>query len=178
MKRIEKAQTSHPRGRRITGRARQDHVDDPYLLEWKPRGPAVCRDCGAAFRDGRWQWISSVPATAEPELCPACRRVRDSFPAGIVTLSGSFVTEHKSDILNVTRHQEELENKEHPLNRIMGIREDGDSIEITTTDIHLPRRIGEALHRAYHGDLDYHYEAEKYFLRVRWSCDDAGTRSS
>jgi hypothetical protein len=39
---------------------------------------------------------------------------------------------------------------------------------ITTTDIHLPRRIGEALHRAYEGDLDFHYEEEAYSIRVTW----------
>jgi hypothetical protein len=42
---------------------------------------------------------------------------------------------------------------------------------ITTTDIHVPRRIGEALKNAYHGTLDYHFEPEEYRLRVRWTRD-------
>lgn len=176
MKRIERAQTSHPRGRRITGRAQQDHVDDPYHQQWKPRGPAVCPDCGAVFQEGRWQWMSA-PTDSEHELCPACRRIKDNYPAGIVTLAGSFLKEHQDEILHLARHQEELENSEHPLNRIMNIREEAGGLEITTTDIHLPRRIGEAIHRAYHGDLDYHYEAEKYFLRVRWSRDAGDAQS-
>jgi hypothetical protein len=36
----------------------------------------------------------------------------------------------------------------------MQIEEQVDGILITTTDIHLPRRIGEALHRAYQGEIE------------------------
>ena len=36
----------------------------------------------------------------------------------------------------------------------MGIEEKPGSIVIKTTDIHLPRAIGEALHHAYKGSLD------------------------
>lgn len=39
---------------------------------------------------------------------------------------------------------------------------------ITTTDIHLPRRIGEAVKRAYHGNLKEHFEEDGYFVRVDW----------
>jgi len=40
---------------------------------------------------------------------------------------------------------------------------------ITTTDVHLPRRIGEAVHRAYRGDLDVKYSPDEYTVRVNWS---------
>jgi hypothetical protein len=36
---------------------------------------------------------------------------------------------------------------------------------------HLPRRIGEALRHAYHGELEFHHAQEAYFIRVRWSRD-------
>jgi RecG-like helicase len=64
-----------------------------------------------------------------------------------------------------------LEKAEHPLHRIMDIQETNDGFVVTTTDIHLPRRIGEALHRAYHGTLDFHYDDEAYLLRVNWTRD-------
>ena len=83
-------------------------------------------------------------------------------------LSGSFLAKHRREILGLARRQEELEKGEHPLNRIMRIAtEDGDMV-ITTTDIHLPQRIGEALHSAYKGELDFHYEEESYTIRVSW----------
>jgi hypothetical protein len=43
-----------------------------------------------------------------------------------------------------------------------------DTLVIETTDIHLPRTIGEALHRAYQGELEYHYNEEEYYLGVSW----------
>jgi hypothetical protein len=39
---------------------------------------------------------------------------------------------------------------------------------VTTTDIHLARGMGEALHRAYQGELEYHYNPEQNLLRVIW----------
>ena len=35
------------------------------------------------------------------------------------------------------------EKREHPLNRIMAIEREGDALVVKTTDIHLPRRIGD-----------------------------------
>ena len=40
---------------------------------------------------------------------------------------------------------------------------------ITTTDIHLARDIGEAVHAAYNGELQYHYNKEENLMRVLWT---------
>jgi hypothetical protein len=79
-----------------------------------------------------------------------------------------YLQEHKTDIINLVHNEEAAEKAEHPLHRIMAVEEQADQIVITTTDIHLPRRIGEAVHRAHHGDLDFHYEEEGIPLRVYW----------
>jgi uncharacterized protein (UPF0248 family) len=84
---------------------------------------------------------------------------------------GDFATSHKDEIIHLARHQEEQEKAEHPLHRIMEIEERDGAIVVRTTDIHLPRRIGEALRHAYHGELEFHYAQEAYFIRVRWSRD-------
>ncbi len=39
---------------------------------------------------------------------------------------------------------------------------------MTATVIHLQRLIGEALDDAYEGELDFHYDAEGHFIRVKW----------
>jgi len=95
--------------------------------------------------------------------------MKDRYAAGLVTLTGRFVAQHKAEILNQVRHIEQSEMADHPLHRIMKIKERPDSIEISTTDIHLPRRLGEALHRAHKGKLFLHYCDETCFVRVNWT---------
>jgi NMD protein affecting ribosome stability and mRNA decay len=157
-----------PRDRRIGGHAQQDHILDPHQGKKKLHEGTVCPQCGAVFHDGRWQWRAKGEGAVE-ELCAACRRINDRFPAGILTLRGPFAAEHKQEMLRLARHQEEVEKKEHPLNRIISVEEDAEGITINTTDIHLPRRIGETIKRAFHGELSAHFEQDGYFVRVNWT---------
>lgn len=163
------SQTAHrePSGRRIFGRAQQDQFQDPYQLRHKPDGEMVCTGCGAVYRDGRWQW-GHAPERAAQGRCPACRRTKDALPAGIVRLHGAGALARHDEIIGLVRHEEAAEKAEHPLNRIIAIKADGDDIEIQTTDIHLPRRLGEAVKRAFHGKLDLHFDEAGYFVRVDW----------
>jgi hypothetical protein len=153
--------------RRIAGHAQQDHILDPYQRQQKLHEGTRCPQCSAFYQDGRWQWSAMAGASHE-ELCPACRRIHDEFPAGIVRLRGAFARAHREELIRLARHQEEAEKAEHPLNRIMSVEDDPESTVINTTDIHLPRRIGEALERAFHGALDFHYDENGYFVRVTW----------
>lgn len=148
----------------------RERIHDPYMTRLKLTDPAVCPQCGAVYEGDRWHW-GRRPANADEQLCPACRRINDEYPAGEVVLGGGWLAEHKEEILNLARRQEELEKSEHALHRIMAIRDDDGQVVITTTDIHLPRRIGEALHRAYKGSFDFKYDEEGYFIRVRWERD-------
>ena len=147
----------------------REHVHDPYKTRLKLSEPAVCPDCGAVFHQGRWQWVEITPTDAHEELCQACHRTKDKYPAGTLTLSGGFIKGHKDEILHLVLNQEELEKGAHPLHRIMGIEQEPGQIVVSTTDIHLPRRIGEAVRKAYQGALDFSYEEEAYFLRVNWT---------
>jgi hypothetical protein len=146
----------------------RERIHDPYKTRLKLPEPTVCPQCGAVFHEGRWRW-GTRPDGANEELCQACHRINDGYPAGEVELKGAFLSTHKPEILGSIRHQEEQEKGEHPLHRIMNIAESDDEIRITTTDIHLPRRIGQALYNAYTGELDFHYDDERYFIRVHWS---------
>jgi hypothetical protein len=155
------------RGRRTLGHAQDDHILDPYQRQRKLHEPTWCPQCTAVYQQGRWHWAQK-PADAHETLCPACQRIHDQLPAGVVTLSGVFALDHKDEIIGLARHQEEAEKREHPLNRIMAIEEHDGAIVIKTTDIHLPRRIGAAQKRAFHGQLDVHFDENGYFARVDW----------
>ena len=161
-----------PRGRRTAGHAQLDHLIDPYKARHKLPEPTRCPQCGAVFHEGKWRWMARPPAPAHEELCAACRRINDDYAAGVVTLKGPVVREQKAELLQLVRRQEKAEKEEHPLNRIMRVEEGGpDTLRITTTDIHLPRRIGEAIRHAFHGDLELHYDEDRYFVRVDWHRD-------
>lgn len=149
----------------------REEVHDPYRARLKLAEPSVCPQCGAVFQKGRWAW-TSPPSGAQEAHCQACRRINDGYPAGEVTLSGSFLRQHRREIMNLARNQEEQEKSERPLHRIMAIEDGQDVVLIKTTDIHLPRRIGQAVHNAYEGDLDYRYNEDSYFIRVNWRRDD------
>jgi hypothetical protein len=157
-------------GPRRAGRAQSPTVTDPYKRAKKLHEPTVCPQCGAVYHAGRWQWAAR-PEGAHEELCQACHRINDDFPAGVVRISGDFLRLHRDEILHVIRRQEELEKPEHPFNRIMKISDELDWLLVSTTDIHLPRRIGEALKSAFDGELTFDYDEDGYFLRVEWHRD-------
>ena len=146
----------------------QDARHDPYRPREKQQEPAACAGCGAVLRNGRWQWLqdSAAPLTAH---CPACRRIEDGNPAGLVTLRGPFLDEHRVEVLALVRNVESREKANHPLKRIIEIREEPDRIEITTTDLSLARNIGDSLRHAYAGELKYQYTKGADSLRVTWS---------
>jgi NMD protein affecting ribosome stability and mRNA decay len=149
----------------------KERVHDPYKTRHKLSEPTICPQCCAVWQGGRWQWKTERPEAeaVNEELCQACHRVNDRYPAGELTLSGPFLSAHRTEITHLVRNTEQLENKEHPLHRIMEIDDQGNSIVITTTDIHLPRRIAQAIFNAYEGDLGFHYDDEGYFIRATWS---------
>ena len=70
--------------------------------------------------------------------------------------------------MGLAHNYEEHEKHEHALKRIMGIEEQGGETVITFTDAHLARGIGEAIHNAYEGEIDYQYTEGDTMLRVYW----------
>ncbi len=104
--------------------------------------------------------------------CQACHRINDGYPAGLVSLAGPRLPALKAQILQLVRHEEEAERKEHPLNRVVEIEEGAEGLMVKTTDIHLPRRIGEAVQRAYRGELEIHFDEQNYFVRVNWKSSE------
>lgn len=144
-----------------------DNRKDPYLAEEKHPESTICNSCGALFTNGRWTW-DDIPSQVSHAVCPACQRIEDQYPAGIIKLKGPFLGEHYSQIINLIKNTQRRETSDHPLERIIDIKDEKDTTIITTTGIHLARQIGDALFRAYKGNLSYNYD-DKKLIRVRWS---------
>jgi len=148
----------------------QEKRTDTYQQTTKLPDPTVCTRCGCVFSNGRWSW-QDVPADTHninKTLCPACKRIEDNVPAGYMDLSGEFFVSHKNEILRLIKNEADAESQEHPMERLMEIAEKPEGVLITTTGIHVARRLGEAVEKAYKGRLDYTYGDDEKSIRVTW----------
>ncbi len=145
----------------------QKKRQDSYRPLRKFPEPTLCTKCKAVFVDGRWTW-SEPPKEANETICPACRRILDKYPAGYVEIRGSFFVQHRDEILGLINNVEAQEKNEHPLERIMNIKEEKSGLMITTTGVHVARRIGEALSRSYKGDFSFQYGDGEKTIQVHW----------
>jgi hypothetical protein len=80
----------------------QEYRHDAYKAKHKLPEPTACPVCGAVYHEGRWQWAPRPPQAHE-EMCPACHRIHDEFPAGFVTMGGEFFKEHREELLHLIR---------------------------------------------------------------------------
>ena len=147
----------------------EEHQQDPYRSRGKLPEPTVCGDCAAVYLLGRWQW-GDAPAAAHEHRCPACSRIHDKVPAGLLTLRGAFMLAHRDEIMALIHHTEAREKSEHPLERIMLVEEsaDGASVVVSYTGVHLAKSTGTALQRAYGGAFDFQYVDSDGVMSASW----------
>jgi hypothetical protein len=117
--------------------------------------------------NGRWTWTEIINNFKET-ICPACKRINDNYPAGFIEIKGQFYSEHEQEISNLVHNTEKLEKHDRPLERIMGTKFGRDRATLTTTGIHIARRIGEALSRSYQGNYSFQYGEGEKSIRVFW----------
>jgi hypothetical protein len=86
-------------------------------------------------------------------------------------MTGSFITEHKEDIMNLIRNEGDRAKAINPLERIMGIQGTDGNYDILTTNEKLAQRIGRALHKAYDGSVAYKWSEDNKLVRVSWQRD-------
>jgi NMD protein affecting ribosome stability and mRNA decay len=144
---------------------------DTYKQRKKRTEPTICPECKSVFIGGRWTW-NDAPDDALTETCPACMRIADNYPAGYVEFKGPFFELRREEIMNLVNNEEKMEKGEHPMERIMAISPQDDLTLITTTGVHIARRLGEAVSRAYQGDLSFTYSDNENTIRVQWVSKD------
>jgi NMD protein affecting ribosome stability and mRNA decay len=163
-------------GRNIFRAGRREELmtplrEDSYREDAKYHEPTSCPDCGATYVKGRWTWAPPAPESVD-RRCPACERIHDDFPAGYVMLKGGYAQAHRDEVLAMVRGCETREKAEHPLERIMGIVDTADGIQVTTTDGRLARGIARALHDAFKGSVKVTSAKEENLVRAVWERRD------
>jgi hypothetical protein len=175
---MERREHMYPRER--VGRLLRRKVEtygDPYLLDIKPEEVAVCRECHSVYASKRWeldtQAANDLAAASHvvDTLCPACQKIRDRMPGGVVTLSGAFMGKHEQEIMNLLNHENREAMEINPLERIMDIEELDSSLVVQTTNEKLAQRIGRAMYKAYGGDVEYKWSKGTKLARVNWHRD-------
>jgi len=141
----------------------------------KYKADTKCPKCELIFQNGVWK-RGALVSKHEPhwKLCPACIQIRDRQFGGTIKCTGSFIRNHRQEILNrinnVARHTSEA----HPLERIISTSENKNLIVISATTEHLIARIGKALERDFGGTLELRYAPEDKYATVRWHRDLEG----
>ena len=167
----------HPRGNAkdpVHIRRNVEGFDDPYRTEEQLPENSVCRECGNVYISGRWcgpDQAARKPEAAHEVVCPACRKLRDHLPSGVLRLTGQFVLTHKEEILNLIRNHTRKADSVNPMERVMSVETQTDGIELTTTNEKLAQRIGKAIHRAYAGQIEYKWSTDNKLARVNWHRD-------
>lgn len=150
---------------------------DPYLQDLKPDEVAVCVECRSVYAGKRWEMRDQAARDLREAkrvvetLCPACRKIRDRAPGGIVTLSGEFLAKHEEEIINLINHESKRAMEINPLERLIDIERSDTKIIILTTNEKLAQRIGRALYKAYRGKVEYKWSEDNKLARVNWHRD-------
>jgi NMD protein affecting ribosome stability and mRNA decay len=158
-------------------RRKVESYGDPYLADLKPNEVAICRECRSVYAGKRWELESRASKDLEnaknivETMCPACEKIRDHMPGGIVRLMGRFVMEHEEEIVNLLHHQNDAAMENNPLERIMDIEDSGGGLVVMTTNERLAQKIGRALHKSYAGAVEYKWSKGTKLARVNWMRD-------
>jgi NMD protein affecting ribosome stability and mRNA decay len=155
-------------------RGRNKRNTDPYILDEGMPEPSVCTSCHAIYRNKRWYlkeqdyYTIKESDTVHETVCPACQKMDQLYPEGVVTLRGDYLWKHEEEILNILRNTENNAMAKNPLERIMSIKPEGDALVIETTEEKLAEHLGRALNKAYQGDLEIVWSDNHSLCRVNW----------
>ncbi len=102
-------------------------------------------------------------------VCPTCRKIKDHYAEGILTLGGEFFIQHKDEIVRLLEKEVERVSKRNVLDRIIQMAPDGDLLVVETTTEKLAQHLGRAIYKAYKGDLNFRWSEMDKFVRVYWN---------
>ncbi|HXN07803.1 MAG TPA: BCAM0308 family protein [Nitrospiria bacterium] len=148
--------------------------NDPYGSRKGSKDPAKCGICQSVYHRKRWYTkedrldLDVSEKTMTITVCPTCRKTRENYPQGVVTLRGEFLAENKDEILHLIRNEEERTKRINPVARIISVKDTDDGIEIQTTSERFAERLGKEVKKAFKGELHFHWSKGDKLVRVEW----------
>lgn len=164
---------TNTRDRVVNIRNHVENYGDPYLMRTKPGEVLQCRECRSVFAGGRWQLQEQASeeimhAKRQEWICPACQKIHDRQPGGVVRITGDFVKRHEQEIVNLINHENRGAMHLNPLERIMNIEHTDEGLTVYTTNEKLAQKIGRSVHKAYSGEVEYKWSEDTRLARVNW----------
>ena len=157
----------HPGQKKDRPRGVAQRNPEVYRKATKPSGAQRCTECGLVEYRGRWSRRAPGRLRLADGLCPACRRVRERYPAGTVRVPKKLCGDRDA-LVRLIRNTEKAEAAEHPLERLMDIKESGGNLVVTTTGVHLARQVAHQLARQFHRKPHFRYAEGESLVRVDW----------
>jgi hypothetical protein len=167
-------------GRRLVSNPRRlaGQQPDPYAVRGAQPGPAVCKECHAIYEKKRWRFDEPAyeklisQKRTKAVICPACVKVHDRYPDGVLTLQWPGLPEHRRDVLGLLHKEAARAQEVNPLERIMKIEDDGKELRVFTTNTKLAQRMGREMERAFKGKTSYHWAHRDKLVRVYWEREE------
>ncbi len=149
-------------------------TEDPYMPE-EGQEAALCTTCKALYQNKRWFFDDNLAqklagtAKVKEVMCPTCRKIKDGYPEGVLTLSGDFFAERQEEILTLVKNEAAKVGARSVADRIIKMTPEGrGKLVIETTTEKLAQHLGRAVYRAFKGDLDFRWSEMNRFVRVYW----------
>ena len=144
---------------------------DTYLPKLTPKGVIQCTGCGIFYHRRHWQLEAptgfNYSVHPHPIYCPACRKIKQRYPSGELSLRG-VETAERQEILRILRNEEAQARTKNPLEMIMGLQETDGHWKVETTTEKLAQRLGRSIKKARGGKLAYKWGHNNKFVRVMW----------
>jgi hypothetical protein len=99
------------------------------------------------------------------------RKPKEIEQGGRLKLSGQFLLDHESDLVNLIKHQGNLAAAKNPGHKVTKIEKVNGGIVVETSDHNLALHIGKALSAAYKGKHEYKFSAGEKYVEVLWQRD-------
>ena len=150
-------------------------VSEPYELA-AGQEAAVCEECHALYQGKRWFFDEKLygklagAGKVRQVVCPTCRKIKDHYVEGYLTLSGEFLVQHKDEIVTLLEKEAGKVGNRSCDDRIIQMVPEGDhKLVVETTTEKLAQHLGRTIYKAYKGDLGFQWGEPNKFVRVYWS---------